>query len=97
MKRIEHIQRPVIAGLWPLASLRNAEFMNNEVPGCHVPDFIMDRLRSIESKDAARAEGIAIARETLALMQDRIDGVQISVPFGRIETVNEILEGITLR
>ncbi len=97
MKRIEHIHRPVIAGLWPLASLRNAEFMNNEVPGCHVPDFIMDRLRSIESKDAARAVGVAIARETLALMQDHIDGVQISVPFGRIETVSEILDGITLR
>jgi homocysteine S-methyltransferase len=97
LKRTEHIRLPVVAGLWPLASLRNAEFMNNEVPGCHVPDSIMERMRrQSDSKDAARAEGISIARETLEMMKPSIAGVQISVPFGRIDTVAEILDGLVL-
>jgi methionine synthase / methylenetetrahydrofolate reductase(NADPH) len=98
VKRIEHIKLPLIAGLWPLASLRNAEFMNNEVPGCDVPQFIMERLRSYQdSKEAGRAEGIAIARETLEEMKDLISGVQISAPFGRVESVLDILDGVRLR
>ncbi len=97
-KRIEHIGIPLIAGLWPLASLRNAEFMNNEVPGCDVPEHIMQRLRAFaDQKEAGRAEGIAIAHETLEQILDQIAGVQISAPFGRIETVMEILDGIQLR
>jgi methionine synthase / methylenetetrahydrofolate reductase(NADPH) len=98
LKRIAHIRLPLIAGLWPLASLRNAEFMNNEVPGCDVPEALMARLRAhVDSKEAARAEGIAIARETLELMKDSIAGVQISAPFGRVEAVTEILDGVNLR
>jgi methionine synthase / methylenetetrahydrofolate reductase(NADPH) len=92
-KRIEHLRLPLIAGLWPLASLRNAEFMNNEVPGCTVPDVVMHRLRRHQdSKEAGRAEGIAIARETLAEIKGMISGVQISAPFGRVESVMEILQ-----
>lgn len=98
MRRIEHLRLPVIAGLWPLASLRNAEFMNNEVPGCSVPEQLMARLRRhADSKEAGRAEGIDIARETLEHMKDFIAGVQISAPFGRIETVFEVLAGVRLR
>lgn len=97
-KRIEHVGIPLIAGIWPLASLRNAEFMNNEVPGCEVPEHIMQRLRAYtDNKEAGRAEGIAIAHETLAQILDLIAGVQISAPFGRIETVMDILNGIDLR
>jgi methionine synthase / methylenetetrahydrofolate reductase(NADPH) len=97
LRRTEYIHLPVIAGLWPLASLRNAEFMNNEVPGCHVPENVMNRMRKqADSKDSARMEGITIARETLEIMKPSIAGVQISVPFGRIETVAEILDGISL-
>ena len=93
LKRIGHIKLPLIAGLWPLASLRNAEFMSNEVPGCSVPDHIMERMRRhIDSKEAGRAEGIAIARETLSEMRGSIAGVQISAPFGRVETVLEVLD-----
>jgi methionine synthase / methylenetetrahydrofolate reductase(NADPH) len=92
LKRIEHIQIPLIAGLWPLASLRNAEFMSNEVPGCSVPDHIMERMRRhADSRDDARAEGIAIAKETLAELRGSIAGVQISAPFGRVETVFDVL------
>lgn len=97
-KRSEQFNLPLIAGLWPLASLRNAEFMNNEVPGCDVPDVLMNRLRKHrDSKDASRMEGIAIARETLEVIKDMISGVQLSAPFGRVETVTEILDGVTLR
>ncbi len=92
LERIAHIRLPLIAGLWPLVSLRNAEFMNNEVPGCVVPEGVMERFRKCGSKEEARAEGIAIARETLAAMRDRIQGVQISAPFGRVDAVVEILE-----
>jgi homocysteine S-methyltransferase len=98
MRRIEHLRLPVIAGLWPLASLRNAEFMNNEVPGCHVPERIMERLRRhADSKEAGYAEGIAIAHETLQEIKESIAGVQISVPFGRIDTVFEVFDGVRLR
>ncbi|MBE0643296.1 MAG: bifunctional homocysteine S-methyltransferase/methylenetetrahydrofolate reductase [Bacteroidetes bacterium] len=98
MRRIEHVRLPVIAGLWPLASLRNAEFMNNEVPGCDVPESIMERLRRhADSKEAGRAEGIAIANETLEQIKESIAGVQISAPFGRIDTVFEVLDGVRLR
>lgn len=98
MRRIEHLRLPVIAGLWPLASLRNAEFMNNEVPGCHVPESILERLRRhADSKEAGYAEGIAIAHETLEEIKEAIAGVQISAPFGRIDTVFEVFDGVRLR
>jgi homocysteine S-methyltransferase len=98
MRRVEHLHLPVIAGLWPLASLRNAEFMNNEVPGCSVPDQLIERLRRhADSKEAGRAEGVAIAHETLEQMKEHIAGVQISAPFGRIDTVFDVLGGVRLR
>jgi len=78
--------------------LRNAEFMNNEVPGCVVPESILERMRrSSTSKQAAGAEGIAIARETLEQIKEIIAGVQIAAPFGRTDAVMEILQGIRLR
>ncbi|MAT38586.1 MAG: bifunctional homocysteine S-methyltransferase/methylenetetrahydrofolate reductase [Ectothiorhodospiraceae bacterium] len=94
VKRIEHIKIPLIAGLWPLASLRNAEFMNNEVPGCHVPDWIMERMRKPETKVEARAMGVQIARETLEEMKPMIAGVQVSAPFGRVQTVIDLLSTV---
>jgi methionine synthase I (cobalamin-dependent)/5,10-methylenetetrahydrofolate reductase len=93
LERIESFRLPVIAGLWPLASLRNAEFMHNEVPGACVPATIMDRMRRAQDlgPEAARREGVAIARETLAGIKGSVQGVQISPPFGRVETVLEVL------
>ena len=96
IRKIEHIKLPVIAGLWPLTSLRNAEFMNNEVPGCNVPDELMSRLSKVQdSKEASREEGIRIARETLENMLGMIKGVQISAPFGRVQSVIDVLDGFT--
>ncbi|MFP4527583.1 MAG: bifunctional homocysteine S-methyltransferase/methylenetetrahydrofolate reductase [Candidatus Kapaibacterium sp.] len=98
MNKIHHIKIPVIAGIWPLTSIRNAEFMNNEIPGCYVPEPIMKRLRAYEdSKEASRAEGIEIARETLESIKDMIAGVQLSMPFGRVDTVERVLKGLDLK
>lgn len=94
MKRVEHYKIPVIAGIWPLTSLRNAEFMNNEVPGCDVPVEILKRMRKVkDSKEKSRDEGIKVAIEILSKLKHYISGVQISAPFGRIDSVIEVLEG----
>lgn len=92
LKSIEHVRIPVFAGIWPLASLKNAEFMNNEVPGASVPENIMDRMRKAGDIEAQREEGIIIASEALKEVKDLVDGVQISVPFGRVDRVLKVLE-----
>jgi homocysteine S-methyltransferase len=94
LEKIKDVRIPVLAGIWPLASLKNAEFMNNEVPGASVPEPIMERMRAAGSSEAQREEGIIIAREALAKVRRLVDGVQISVPFGRAETVLKVLEGL---
>ncbi|MEK6287178.1 MAG: bifunctional homocysteine S-methyltransferase/methylenetetrahydrofolate reductase [Acidobacteriota bacterium] len=85
LKRIEHCRIPVIAGIWPLVSYRNAEFLANEVPGVVVPESVLRRMERITEKDAAREEGLAIARETLLEVRDIVQGVQVSAPFGRVQ------------
>jgi methionine synthase I (cobalamin-dependent)/5,10-methylenetetrahydrofolate reductase len=85
LKRIEHCRIPVLAGIWPLISYRNAEFLANEVPGVVVPDEILKRMSRVTDKDAAREEGLAIARETLLEVRDLVQGVQVSAPFGNVK------------
>lgn len=96
LKRVEHCRIPVLAGIWPLSSLRNAEFMHNEVPGATIPQDIMERMRKAqeEGSERARKEGVAIARETLALIKDEVEGIQISPPLGKYELALEVLEEI---
>ncbi|MCX6155558.1 MAG: bifunctional homocysteine S-methyltransferase/methylenetetrahydrofolate reductase [Candidatus Kapabacteria bacterium] len=97
LSRIQHINIPIIAGIWPLVSLRNAEFMNNEVPGCNVPDKIMNRLKKYQnSKEASLKEGIEIAREIIGELLGKINGLQISAPFGRVQSVIDVLDGVKL-
>jgi len=93
MKRVEHYKIPLIVGIWPLISYRNAEFMNNEVPGAKVPDNIMERMRRAQevSKEAAFEEGIKIAKETYDYIRSEVNGVQIAAPLGRIEAVFKML------
>jgi methionine synthase / methylenetetrahydrofolate reductase(NADPH) len=93
MKRIEHLHLPLICGLWPLVSYRNAEFMNNEVPGASVPAEIMERMRKTTTKEEGFAEGVKIASETYARVRNDIDGIQLSAPMGRVEGVFQILAG----
>jgi homocysteine S-methyltransferase len=93
MKRIAHVKIPLICGIWPLVSYRNAEFMNNEVPGASVPPDVMERMRKTTTKEEGFAEGVAIARETFSRIRQDIAGVQLSAPLGRIEGIFVILEG----
>ena len=89
---IEHTRIPIVAGIWPLVSLRNAEFLANEVPGVVVPPQIIDRMRaaSAKSKEHGVAEGIAIAREMLERVRPHVQGVQVSAPFGKVELALEV-------
>jgi homocysteine S-methyltransferase len=86
----DHI--PIVAGIWPLVSVRNAEFLANEVPGVSVPDTIIARMRRAneKSKEHAIAEGIAIAREMLDRVKPIVQGVQVSAPFGKVELALDV-------
>ena len=92
LDKINHVRIPILAGIWPLVSARNAEFMNNEVPGVTVPEHIMKRMRAAGSKDEALNEGLTIAREMVDQIKDRVQGIQVSAPFGKIKHAIKVLE-----
>ena len=89
---IDHVRIPIIAGIWPLVSVRNAEFLANEVPGVVVPESVIARMRRAneKSKEHAIAEGIAIAREMLSCVKSGVQGVQVSAPFGKVELALQV-------
>ncbi|HEY1183953.1 MAG: bifunctional homocysteine S-methyltransferase/methylenetetrahydrofolate reductase [Bryobacteraceae bacterium] len=93
LKRIEHAKLPVICGVWPLTSYRNAEFMVNElrVP---VPEEFMERMRRVDDADKARAEGVAIGRQMVERIRTMVQGVQLSAPFGRYQMALDVAEAI---
>jgi methionine synthase / methylenetetrahydrofolate reductase(NADPH) len=97
--RIESMRLPIVAGIWPLLSYRNAVFMNNEVPGVSVPDEVMERMRvaSEKGKEHGLREGVAIARETLERVRERVAGVQVSAPLGRVDLALNVFEGVVAR
>jgi homocysteine S-methyltransferase len=83
LRRIEGFRIPVIAGIWPLTSLRNAEIMKNDLRVA-IPDEILSRMAAqVGSPDAARAEGVRIAQEMLTEARPMVQGVQVSAPFGK--------------
>ena len=90
---VEGFGIPIIAGIWPLASFRNAQFMQNEVPGVEIPDAVMQRMASVESREDQLKMGVEIARESVARVADRIVGIQVSAPFGNIDTAWAVIEG----
>ena len=92
LKRVEQFKIPIVAGIWPLISLRNAEFLANEVPGVSVPDAVLARMRQAQDKgkEAALAEGVKIAREMFEQVKDTVQGVQVSAPFGKVEVALEV-------
>ncbi|HSY36089.1 MAG TPA: bifunctional homocysteine S-methyltransferase/methylenetetrahydrofolate reductase [Acidobacteriaceae bacterium] len=90
LRRIEGFRIPVIAGIWPLTSVRNAEFMKNDLR-VSMPDEIMARMAAAPDKDAALAEGVAIAREMLESVRASVQGVQVSAPFGKYALTTEVL------
>jgi len=93
LRRTEHVRIPVICGIWPLTSYRNAEFMVNElrVP---VPEEFMERMRRVDNAEKAREEGVAIAREMVARVRHLVQGVQLSAPFGRYQMALDVAEAI---
>lgn len=91
MKRIEYVKQPLLCGIWPLISYRNAEFMNNEVPGASVPPDILERMRKTTTKEEGFAEGVNIAKETYDHVKGAVAGIQLSAPMGRIEGIFMIL------
>jgi homocysteine S-methyltransferase len=97
LRRIDNSKMPVIVGLLPLSSYKMAEFLNYEVPGCSVPDSILERMRKADNPEHARAEGIRIAREILVKIQGMVQGVQVRGPFEHYETAVEVLSVLNLK
>jgi homocysteine S-methyltransferase len=91
LAEVERYDLPILAGIWPLASYRNASFMRNEVPGVTVPDAVMERMAAVESREDQLAVGIQIARESVARLRDRVAGIQVSAPFGNIEAACAVI------
>jgi homocysteine S-methyltransferase len=84
---------PVLVGLLPLASYRNAEFLHNEVPGMQVPESVRERMRLAGTGPAARKEGVTIAREMLFAVRHRIAGAYVMPPLERYEVALEVIDG----
>jgi methionine synthase / methylenetetrahydrofolate reductase(NADPH) len=93
LRRIEEYRIPVIAGIWPLTSLRNAEFMRNDLR-VSMPEEVMRRMAKVESPEAARAEGVRIAQEMLAEARPMVQGVQVSAPFGRYALAADVIASV---
>ena len=93
LRRIEHCRIPIVAGIWPLVSVRNAEFMKNELR-VSVPDSILERMARAENPEAAKSEGVAIAREMLIAARQMVQGAQISAPMGRYSSAVDVLEAL---
>jgi homocysteine S-methyltransferase len=93
LRRIENSSIPVIAAILPLPNFKTAEFLNYEIPGCSIPDTILERMRQAQSKgpDHAFNEGILIAQEILERIQAMVQGVQIRGPFAHYETPVQVL------
>jgi len=93
----ERLGVPVLIGILPLASYRNAEFLTKEVPGMQVPEPILDRMRRCDDKDSARLAGIEIAREALERALPVVSGTYIMPPFNRVESALAVLEVASVR
>ena len=87
---------PIIPGIWPLVSVRNAEFLANEVPGVVIPREVIARMRlaNEKGKEFALHEGIAIAREMFEQVKPYVQGLQVSAPFGKVEYALQVFDGI---
>ena len=94
LDQVDPFGLPVMVGLLPLASHRNAEFLHNEVPGMQIPPAFRERMAKVGSGAEARAEGIRIAQEALASVASRVAGAYIMPPFNRVESALAVLEAV---
>ncbi|MGD9940612.1 MAG: bifunctional homocysteine S-methyltransferase/methylenetetrahydrofolate reductase [Clostridia bacterium] len=86
-----NLKLPIIVGIWPLTSLKNAQFMRNEVPGIEIPDEVMERMARTETPQEGRDEGVEIARQLCAAVISEVQGVQLSAPFGRVDLALRVI------
>jgi homocysteine S-methyltransferase len=95
LKRVEPLHLPVIAGVWLISNIRNAEFLVHElrVP---IPEESLERMRHAESPEAARAQGVTLARETIAHLVKMVAGVQLGSPVARFQMALDAVEGMGL-
>jgi homocysteine S-methyltransferase len=91
---VQHLKTPILIGILPLYSHRNAEFLHNEVPGMRIPDDIRERMRKAGSGDQAQREGVAIAREALAAARDLAQGAYVMPPFNKVELAIKVIESL---
>ena len=91
LDKIQACAIPIVAGIWPFTSFKNAEFMANEVPWVSVPASLLERMSRAETKEEGRALGIAIAHEMVDAIQDRVAGFAVSAPFGNVHTALAVL------
>ena len=93
LRRVEAFRIPVIAGIWPLTSFKNAQFMKNDL-GVSMPEEILARMSATGSPEESRAEGVRIAQEMLRETRAHVQGVQVSAPFGKYTAAAEVLEAL---
>jgi methionine synthase / methylenetetrahydrofolate reductase(NADPH) len=94
LDRIAHLEMPVLVGVLPLVSYKNAEFLHNEVPGMQIPEPIRERMRKAAPGAEARKEGVRIAREMLFAVRERVQGAYLMPPLGKYELALEVLDGL---
>ena len=94
LNSIKHLDVPVLIGILPLYSHKNAEFLHNEVPGMSIPEDIRERMRKAGSGEAAHAEGVSIAQDALRAAQDVAQGAYIMPPFNKVELAVRVIEGL---
>ena len=91
---VRHLNTPILIGILPLYSHRNAEFLHNEVPGMRIPDDIRERMRKAGSGESAQREGVAIARDALAAARELAQGVYVMPPFNKVELAIQVIESL---
>ena len=94
LPRLASAKLPIVAGIFPFESARNAEFLANEVPGVRVPEALLARMRAAGTPEAGAAEGIAIAREIAGQLRGAVQGLQVSTQSGDIEAAQAVLDGL---
>jgi homocysteine S-methyltransferase len=94
LDRTADVRIPLLAGIMPLGSLRQAEFMANEVPGVNVPEAVLERMRRADAAGTAAAEGVAIAREMIAGIRELVQGVQITTAPAALDAALEVVDAV---
>ena len=89
---IRHLHVPVLIGILPLYSHKNAEFLHNEVPGMTIPEDIRERMRKAGSGEDAQAEGVRIAQEALLAVRDLVQGAYVMPPFNKVDLAVRVIE-----